>query len=114
MSDKVVLTDGITPEGMELIEAFEALSNEQRAAVIDDLKAKTAQEQKVISESDYELLELISKLSPEQKVICKKAIMNALEELHNSKVWALYDVYMKLPSEQREELYKAVTENKDI
>ena len=36
------------------------------------------------------------------------------EELHATKVWALYDVYMKLSDEQREELYKTVTENKDI
>lgn len=54
MSDKVVLTDGITPEGMELIEAFEALSNEQRAAVIDDLKAKTAQEQTIKTHSNID------------------------------------------------------------
>lgn len=36
------------------------------------------------------------------------------EETHAAKVWALYDVYMKLLDEQREELYKTVTENKDI
>ncbi|MBQ2822951.1 MAG: hypothetical protein IJF18_00030 [Oscillospiraceae bacterium] len=61
MSDKVVLTDGI-------------------------------------SESDYELLELISKLSPEQKAVCKEAFTTALQEFHKSKVWALC----------------AVTENNDI
>lgn len=36
------------------------------------------------------------------------------EETHAAKVFALYDVYMKLPDKQREELYKTVTENKDI
>lgn len=51
-----------------------------------------------ISESDYELFELISKLSPEQKVVCKEAFKTALQEFHKSKVWTLY----------------AVTENNDI